>query len=208
MKCDVCGQEYGLAHNCAGIAPGLAPEEAAPHPQGFAPLYYLRMAFAIARWDDVAIRRASQDFQAGVYGALLWTASATLIIVIAIWPQFRAALATGPAGASGVVIGLFFGLAVVAGGTLLQLSIIHFVARKLLGATGTFLGVLRPLLLGWFVNLLILIPGIGLLAAGVAWTAVLMLVFEEVDGIERIHAFLLSAGVNLTFTALQFALRS
>ena len=53
------------------------------------------------------------------------------------------------------------------------------------------MGVMRPLVLGWFVNVLILIPVVGIYAAGIAWTAVLMLVFEEVDGIERTQAFLI-----------------
>ena len=32
----------------------MTPEEAAPPPSGFAPLYYLRLAFSLVRWDDVA----------------------------------------------------------------------------------------------------------------------------------------------------------
>jgi hypothetical protein len=64
--------------------------------------------------------------------------------------------------------------------------------------------VARPLFLGWFVNVLVLIPVVGIYAAGIAWTAVLMLVFEEVDGIERMQAFLISAGINVVFLALNF----
>lgn len=33
-----------------------------------------------------------------------------------------------------------------------------------------------------------------------------MLVFEEVDGIRRLQAFLISAGVNVAFAVLQFAI--
>src|SRR6267154_6144957 len=69
MRCEVCGQDYGLAHNCAGVAAAyMTEEEAAPPPAGFAPLYYLRLAFKIVCWDDVSIRRASRDFKCGLYG--------------------------------------------------------------------------------------------------------------------------------------------
>src|SRR6266571_954762 len=71
MKCNVCGQEYGVAHNCAGVAAAMTQEEAAPSPEGFAPLYYLRLAFSIVRWDDISIRRASRDSKALPYGAFL-----------------------------------------------------------------------------------------------------------------------------------------
>lgn len=49
MKCELCGQQYGLAHNCAGVAPSMTQEEAVPPPDGFVPLYYLRLALNIVR---------------------------------------------------------------------------------------------------------------------------------------------------------------
>ncbi|GEM_PF-6872605 len=67
--------------NCAGVAPAVAPEETAPVPEGFAALYYCRLAFKIACWDEVSIRRAAKDSQAGVYGALLWAAAVTVIFL-------------------------------------------------------------------------------------------------------------------------------
>lgn len=90
--------------------------------------------------------------------------------------------------------------------TFVQLGLCHLIAKWFFGSTGTLIGVMRPLLLGWFVNALALIPVIGMLAAGVTWTAVSMLVFEEVDGIGRLQAFLISAGINVCFIALQFAM--
>lgn len=53
-------------------------------------------------------------------------------------------------------------------------------------------------------NCLILIPVAGMRLAAIGWTAVLMMVFEEVDGIERLQAFGISAGINIRFLALQF----
>jgi hypothetical protein len=88
----------------------------------------------------------------------------------------------------------------------IQFGFCHLMARWFLGATGTFFGVMRPLLLGWFVNGLVLIPVVGALASAVAWTLVLMMVFEEVDGIGRLQAFLLAAGINAFFLVLLYTL--
>ena len=205
MKCELCGQEYGLAHNCAGVAPSITQEEAASPPDGFAPLYYLRLALNIARWDDISIRRASRDSKAGFYGAFPWTVTALIILLITALPQMlRTIRVPGPARVIGLVVGLIFALAVMAVITFVQLGLCHLIAKWFFGGTGTFMGIMRPLLLAWFVNALILIPVVGLVAAGIAWTAVLMLVFEEIDGIGRLQAFLISAGINVCFIALQF----
>lgn len=60
MKCEVCGLEYGLSHNCTGIAPLVTPEETAPAPGlRLAPFYYLEQSFRILTWDDAAVRRAA-----------------------------------------------------------------------------------------------------------------------------------------------------
>jgi hypothetical protein len=51
-----------------------------------------------------------------------------------------------------------------------------------------------------------MIPAVGTLLAGIGWTAVLMMVFEEVDGIGRLQAFGISAGINICAFAGQFAM--
>ncbi len=207
MKCAVCGQDYGVVHNCSGVAAFMTPEEAAPPPIGFAPLYYLRMAFNIARWDEVAIRRASRDPQATFYGAFFWTFTALLILVVSLLPKLLRALPySRPATIFGIIVGLLFGLFVVAVLTFIQLSLCHLIAKWFFEARGSYMAVMRPLLLGWFVNALVLIPVVGLLASGIAWVAVLMLVFEEVHGIGRLQAFLISAGINVAFMVLRFML--
>ena len=48
-------------------------------------------------------------------------------------------------------------------------------------------------------------PNVGPLAAAIAWTAVLMMVFGGADG-ERMQAFFISAGINVGFFILQFLL--
>ena len=209
MKCDVCGQDYGVTHNCAGIAPYITQEEAAPPPDGFAPLYYLRLAFNIVRWDDVSIRRASRDPKAGTYGVVIWGMTALVILSFTALPQMlRTMHFSVPAVVVGLVVGLAFGLVVVGIITFVQFALCHLIAKWFLGGTGTLMGVMRPLLLGYFVNALILIPVVGLVAAAVAWIAVLMLVFEEVDGIGRLQAFLVSTGINVCIMALEFAIRT
>jgi hypothetical protein len=113
---------------------------------------------------------------------------------------------SGPAMVIGLVVGMLFGLVVMAVITLIQLGLCHLIAKWFFGGTGTFMGIMRPLLLGWFVNVLVLIPVVGLVAAGIAWSAVLMLVFEEVDGIGRVQAFLISYGINFCIIVLQIAM--
>ncbi len=207
MKCSVCGQDYGVAHNCAGVAAFVPPEELAPPPAGFAPSYYLRMAFDIARWDDVAIRRASRDSNAVFYGAFFWTVTAITINLVLVLPRMlNSTKVSGLALMIGVIIGVIFSLGVMAFLTFVQLGLCHLIAKWFFGATGSYMGVMRPLLLGWFVNALILIPVAGTLAAAIAWTAVLMMVFEEVEGISRLQAFGISAGINVCFFVLQLVM--
>jgi hypothetical protein len=207
MRCQVCGMDYGVSHNCSGIAPLLTPEEAAPPPEGFSPVYYLRMAFHIARWDDLAIRRASRDPHALLYGALFSAISAAMIFLVTALPKMLTREgATAGTIFWGLLLGLVFVWVYMGAIAIFQFGLCHLIARWFLGATGTFFGVMRPLLLGWFVNGLILIPVVGTLAAAIAWTAVLMMVFEEVDGIGRLQAFFISAGINAIFLALLYLL--
>jgi hypothetical protein len=204
MRCGVCGMDYGLSHQCSGIAPLMTEEEAAPPPAGFLPGYYWGLAFRIARWDDIAIRRASRDPNALYYGAFFWFIAATIVLIGTALPQTLAAIhATGPALVIGVAVGMIFGLVVMAFLTFIQLGLCHLIAKWLFDGSGSYWGLMRPLLLGWFVNCLILIPFVGTLAAGIAWTAVLMMVFEEVGGIGRLQAFGISAGINVCFFLLQ-----
>jgi hypothetical protein len=207
MKCEVCGMDYGLSHHCSGIPPLVTMEESAPPPTDFSPGYYLALAFNIARWDDVAIRRASRDPNATYYGAALWVMAATLIMTGIALPRILAAIHFGGATMIfGVIIGLSFGLATMALFTFVQLGLCHLIAKWFFDGNGSYLSVMRPLLLAWFVNCLVLIPIAGTLAGAIAWTAVLMMVFEEIEGISRLQAFGISAGINVCFFILQLML--
>jgi hypothetical protein len=131
-----------------------------------------------------------------------------LILLVTSFSALRMVLSGSnpPAMVIGVVVGLAVGLVVMGVITFAQLGLCHLIAKWFLGATGNFKELMRPLLLGWFVNCLMLIPVAGMLLAGIGWTAVLMMVFEEVDGIGRLQAFGVSAGINICFYILQFSM--
>jgi hypothetical protein len=74
--CNICGQEYGLTHSCAEIAPLVTPEEQAPPPNlRFAPGYYFQQAFKILAWDDAAVRRMKAFGLAAAIGITFWILS-------------------------------------------------------------------------------------------------------------------------------------
>ncbi|HTQ98095.1 MAG TPA: hypothetical protein VMH89_14890 [Candidatus Acidoferrum sp.] len=211
MRCNVCGLEYGMAHNCPGAITGSALDilnagMEAPTNGGIG--YYLGEAFKIVRWDDVAIRRNAKDQRATMYAVVIWLASIFLILCLSTWPYWFKL----PAGANpskmilALVTGVIFMFVVLAIVTLVQLSLCHSIAKLFFGAKGRFIEVMRPLLLGWIVNLLGVIPVAGTLLAAIGWTAVLMMVFEEVDEIERLQAFGISAGINVVFSVLMIML--
>jgi hypothetical protein len=185
----------------------LSTEAAASVPEGIAPIYYLRLAFNIARGDDLAIWRASGDPHALPYGVVFSMISAAIIFLVTALPGMLAREgATAGTIFWGLLLGLLFVWVYMGAMAFIQFGLCHLIARWFLGATGTFFGVARPVLLGWFVNCLILIPVAGALASAMAWTAVLMMVLEKVDGLSRLRAFLLSAGINAIFLALLYLL--
>jgi hypothetical protein len=189
--------EYAGSHECAADMPLRVPEEMLPPPEGICPGYYLGMALRIASFDDVAIRRASRDPDALAYGAVFSMLSASAIfLVTALHKMLTRDGATAGTVFWGLLLGLVYVCVYLGLIAIVQIGVCHFIARAFLASTGTFAGVLRAALLGWFVNCLALIPRLGLVAALIAWTAVLMTVLKEVDGLSRLRAFLVSAGVN------------
>jgi hypothetical protein len=145
MKCEVCGMEYGLSHHCSGIPPLMSVEESAPPPTGFSPGYYLALAFNIARWDEVAIRRASRDDKAAYYGALLWVVAAMLVMIGTALPRILAAVHFGGlAMIFGVIIGIRVGIAAMVLLTFIQLSLCHLIAKWFFGGSGSYWGLCAP----------------------------------------------------------------
>ncbi len=207
MRCQACGMEYAGSHDCSAALPLMIPEEMRPPPDGFCPGYYLRMAFDIARMDGVAIRRVSRDPDALFYGAVFSGISAAIIFLVTALPKMLTREgATGGTIFWGLLLGLTFVCLYSGVVALVQIGAAHFVARCFLGGTGTFFAVMRPALLGWFLNCLTAVPVVGVPAAAIAWTLVLMMILEEVDGIGRLQALLISAGINAIFLALIYTL--
>ncbi|HXY25830.1 MAG TPA: hypothetical protein VEI73_14335 [Candidatus Acidoferrum sp.] len=204
MRCNVCGMDYGMTHQCSGIAPQLTAEEAAPAPTGFSPVYYLDLAFRIVRWDDVAIRRASRDPNATYYGAVFWFIAATILFTAIIAPPRMRMASYTDVSTLGTMLAICFAVAYNGVFVFLQTGLCYVIAKLAFGGTGTYLAVMRPLLLGWFVNCLVIVPVVGLALAGIGWIAVVMMVFEEVDGIGRLQAFGISVGINVCFFVVQF----
>jgi hypothetical protein len=85
----------------------------------------------------------------------------------------------------------------------LQIGLSHLLAKMLLEAKGSFVAIMRAYLLGQLYRWLIVVPIAGGLLTGIGGVAVLMLVFEEVDGIERMKAFGLAAGIGVIFWITQ-----
>ncbi len=205
MRCEACGMVYAGAHECAADAPLRVPEEMLPPPDGICPGYYLGMAFRIVGWDGAAIRRTANDPDALFYGAIFSTIAAGVIfLVTALHKMLTREGATAGTIFWGVLLGVVFVCVYSGAVAVVQIGVCHAIARWFLGGTGTLFGVMRPALLGWFVNCLTPTPVVGPPAAAIAWTAVLMKILEEVEGVSRVQAFLISAGINGIFLALVY----
>jgi hypothetical protein len=197
MQCAVCGQDYGLTHTCTGIAPLQTAEEAAPPPPlRFAPVYYLNEAARILTWDDAAVRRASKDNNSLLYGFLIVAIAPAL-------PLGAMLLRNAQLGypAPWELLISRYGTALLRSliWIVLQIGLSHVLAKVLFEAKGSFVEIMRAYLLGQLYRWLIVVPIVGGLALSVGSIAVLMLVFEEVDGIERMKAFGLAASIGVIF---------
>lgn len=196
MRCRLCGTEYAGFHVCRAAAPAEETPARAPSPPlRFAPVHYLREALAIARWDEAAIQRAARDNNALVYGFVFWT----LGIFAPILRNLLLAWLAGYRIPWLTVAGeLAKTLAVMATLMLVYFGIFHLLARFLLNGQGSYGGILRAMLLGSVVLWLGVIPVIGEIVARLWWgIAILMWVFEEVEGIERLQALAISIGIPL-----------
>ena len=87
---------------------------------------------------------------------------------------------------------------------LVQMGICRLLARYFCAGDGKFIQIIRPLLLASIVYSLLLVPFAGSLVAAIAWVAVMMMVFQEVHGIEPLTAFLLSAGVGVALKLISY----
>lgn len=204
QQCAVCGQIYGITHTCPGAIASttLPPEKEWVRPKGFSPLYYVREAIGVARFDDGAILGASRDELAFLYGALFWLIGRLLIYGVPMVPYIRAAMNGYTVNWARIEFVVAFSIVFDGFVFVVQYGLAHSLARWWFGARGSYFGILRAMLMGSIVTWLYPIPYVGRWVAGIWMIAILMRVFEEVDGIERMKAFGLSAGINILFFAI------
>jgi hypothetical protein len=203
QQCAVCGQTYGMTHACPGAAANqsaYAIAEAWVAPAGLAPFYYLRQAIAIARFDDTAITAASRDSAALIYGVIFWLAARLLIYGV----MFQIPIRAQEVSLARIAMVIAISVVIDAATILAQYGVSHGLAKWWFDARGTYIGILRPMLLGSLVLCTYVIPYVGPLVAGIWMLAILMSVFEVVDGIERMKAFALAFGFGLIFFILTF----
>ncbi len=192
----MCGREYGIAHDCSGPNQGqaaLVAEWAAP--PGFATLHYLRKAFAIARLNEGAVQAASLEAPAAFYGIFILLVGQVAVFKDFFWSETSGSVLLTYASF------LFF-LVLQTLFTFAQLAAVHFCAKRFFGGRGTFIGVIRPYLLGSIVSWTAFVPYVGLFVAAIWHLAMMMIVFEEVDHIRRIQAFGLAFGLGNLFRVI------
>ncbi len=213
MYCDVCGQEFLVRHSCPGPIP--TGDTVAP-PEGFALFHYLREAWRIVCWDEAAIRRMMDDPKALRYGMLFWVIGITVPSLI--FDFFGPMKRNAPLGSSYLLrltAATVFGI----GFRLLQVGIIHLVAKHFCAGDGKFIQVARPLSLVSLILLLEALPAVigmffgdiswatlgiaGYLLGNIAWVTVMVMVFDVVDGMDQLTAFITSIasvfGLRLLF---------
>ena len=195
MRCDKCGEEAGLLHECSGPPRGVQAilHEAVPRLR-FAPLHYLGQTIAIARFDDKAILRNSRDNNALLYGVPLWFLAMTPMT----WSLAAQRGISFPVSLAFLVIALPVAF-------ILQVAVwglCHLVARFGLRGRGSLAGIMRVMLLGSIVSAIAIIPVLGTLLAGLWSLAIMMLAFESVHGIRRMHAFAISLGIGILIRAV------
>jgi hypothetical protein len=200
MKCEMCGQNYGVAHSCAGIAAAADVSDVAPPPEGFALGHYLGEACRIATWDDAAIRRTMNDPNAIPYGVVIYVFAISLQLAL---PVIRFLIAGRYEHA--IIIAASVPILILASAVLdlIRIGICHLLSKWFAPGTGKLKQLLGPLLLGSIVYVFTPVPFLGIFVTGLAWIAVFVMVFQEVHGIEPLTAFLFSAGVGVAFFLVQ-----
>jgi hypothetical protein len=199
MYCDACGLTFDDEHSCPGA--GYVPEGEAAPPAGFAPLHYFQQALKIVSWDDAAIRRAARDRNSLQYGIIFWVIGMLITFGVSLVIAIGAGIAVNPAA---TIVSMAVLLVISAVYDTIRYGLCHLIAKYLFGGTGKFITILRPISLGFILIWVAWIPVVGLIGAGIGTIAVVMLTFEEIEGIERMQAFGISVVVNIGFAYLAY----
>jgi hypothetical protein len=159
---------------------------------------YFRLGWAIARADKDALQRAARDERALAFG-LGFLAGAYMAVVAGLVVFSKEDI---PLGKFILVLALIVAACVAQVMALLVLC--HAMLKKIAGGTGSFLHVLRPLLLSSVVMWFSLVPILGLLVASAWWGyRITPWVFKEIHGVSFGKAF-----VALLISAMLMALFS
>jgi hypothetical protein len=178
-------------------------------------VHYLKEARRIISWDEDAIRRTQDDPRALGYGLFFWMASN--VLPAALWD---AGAGLHKWGSAHLLVSVIAQLVFSAFAIAAQLGLIHLFAFHFLGASGSFVQILRPLSLAsvvWLVQLLpvlvSVVAGWGTVTAGVAiasvalgglaWIAVIVMVFDVVDDISQLTTFVLATLIVAATDLLQ-----
>ena len=86
----------------------------------------------------------------------------------------------------------------------MHIGICHLFAKWFFAGDGHFVNLVRPLLFATIVYVLVPIPFFGMFLSGIAWIAVVMMVFQEVHGMEPLAAFLLSASEGIAIRVVEY----
>jgi hypothetical protein len=164
---------------------GETPEESPARES--TPRSRVRDAIGIARFDGDAIARIAGDSEALPYGVLVMVVGSLLSVLLA---------AFGPSHVPGGERPSFPVLALVAvpitlAWSAFSVAVMHGAAKLLFGGTGRYLSLLRVIWLGSIVQWLILVPFIGAFVAGIWSLLILLVAFDEVEGIARLEALVL-----------------
>ncbi len=201
MYCDACGLTFDDEHSCPGV--GYVPEGETAPPAGFAPLHYFQQALKIVFWDDAAIRRAARDRNSLQYGIIFWVIGMLITFAVSMVAAVSAGVSLNPAA---TIVGMAVLLLISATYDATRYALCHLIAKYLFGGTGKFITILRPISLGSILIWISWIPVVGLIAAGIGTIAVVMLTFEEIEGIERMQAFGISVVINIGFAYLAYTI--
>jgi hypothetical protein len=169
-------------------------------------LFYFREAIGIARFDDAPILGASRDPGALAWRLLIWAIGSLLIYSRFLVAPIRAASKGYTVHWALPMAAIVVAFVIDAITFVVQDGLTNVQARWWFGVGGTFEGIARAMLLGSIVTWLYPIPVMGTLGVGLWMIAILMRVFEEVDGIERLKALASPSGSAWVFSILGLTL--
>ena len=164
----------------------VTPPQATAEQLGEGPARDLRAALGIVRMDTEVMAVMSQDPSAIWYGAGLMVAVTVLSLLV------QAVIRQVSINVVAVVVVALVSLAISA----ISTAAIHGAAKVIFGAKGKYVGLLRVLWLGSVVNVLMIVPVVGSIVAGLWSLLIMMVTFQEIDGIDRIQALGLSLGLS------------